>query len=271
MDELHTAKELKKYNMADAHIAGLSKQYMALKVEGVNDQKGYELVHRARIEIKTKRVEIEKIRKALKADSIKFGDVVDTEAKRIKSLLSPIEEYLISQEKIVEDETKRIKAEKDRIEKERIEKEEAEKKRVEEEKQAKIREEQRIESERLEKIRIEQEEKEAKIKAEQEKIEAEKQEIAKQKERDKQEREKQAEIEQAKIDAVEKERLKEDQAKKDEELRLAMLPDKEKLFALADFIDHIHLPSLSHAQSHNVLNEAKAYLAKACEVLRGEA
>lgn len=112
--------ELKKYNITDAAIAKLSKENLSLAVNGVDDKEGYKIVKNARIGIKTKRVEIEKKRKDLKADSLKFGKAVDSEAKRITSLLMPIEEHLISQERIVDDEEERVKAEKIEKEKDRI-------------------------------------------------------------------------------------------------------------------------------------------------------
>lgn len=293
--------ELKKYNVTDASIAELSEQSMKLKVKNVNDQNGYTIVRKARIGVKNKRCEVESKRKELKAESVSFGKKVDAEAKRITGLLAPIEEHLISQEKIVDDEKARIIAEKDRLEKERIEKEEAERKRAEEEKQAKIREEQKIEYERLEKIRIEmgkrdaelkaekeslekeQKEEELKIREAQEQIEVEKRAIIAQKEKEAQEKQGLIEVEKAKSEAIEKarieaeqkakreveaERIAKEREKADEQLRLAMLPDKEKLSALAKAIEAIPMPALSHGQSHGILKEAKDYLVKACIVLR---
>ena len=273
--------ELKKYNIADAYIAELSDHHMSLKVDGVNDIAGYKVARRARIEIKGKRVEVEKKRKDLKTDSVKFGKAIDTEARRIISLLLPIEEHLISQEKIVDDEKERIENEKEIQEKERIEREEAERKREEEERQTKIREEQKIESERLEKIRTEQEEKQAKIKSEQDKIDADKRAISKHES----EKERQAEIErakeesakQARIDAEdkaqreleEKEKV-EKQAKKDEILRLALMPDNEKLATYAKAIRAIPMPSLANKQSHKIFDEAIGYLKKAYKILMEE-
>jgi hypothetical protein len=111
---------IKQYNVTDAAIAKYNKEYMTLNVKGVEDKEGYELCHTARMEIKGKRVEVEKTRKHLKEDALEYGRAVDKEAKRITSLLEPIEDHLASQEKIVDDEKARIKAEADRKEAVRI-------------------------------------------------------------------------------------------------------------------------------------------------------
>lgn len=109
LNEESLSKELSKYNIADAAIAELSAKYMGIKVSNPQDIENYKLARVARVEIKNRRVEVEKTRKELKADSLEYGRKVDAEAKRITALLEPIETYLTSQEKIVEDEKERIR------------------------------------------------------------------------------------------------------------------------------------------------------------------
>ena len=104
-------KALAEYHVTDAALAKLNEEYMALTVKSVADVQGYNLVHAARMNIKGKRVEVEKTRKKLKEDALEYGRAVDGEAKRITALLAPIESHLESQEKIVDDEKARIKAE----------------------------------------------------------------------------------------------------------------------------------------------------------------
>jgi len=70
--------------------------------------------------IKGKRVEVEKTRKKLKEDALEYGRAVDGEAKRITALLAPIETYLESQEKIIDDEKARIKADAAAVEAARV-------------------------------------------------------------------------------------------------------------------------------------------------------
>lgn len=102
---------LKEYNITDAAIEKLKADYMKISVKDVNDKEGYDLAHTARMDIKSRRVDVEKKRKKLKEDALEYGRAVDKEAKRITSLLEPIETYLESQEKIIDDEKARIKAE----------------------------------------------------------------------------------------------------------------------------------------------------------------
>lgn len=99
------------YNITDAAIAELSNQYMTMKVNSATDDVGYKMVHYARMVVKGKRVEVEKKRKELKEDALRYGKAVDTEAKRITALLEPIEDHLAAQEKIVDDEKARLKSE----------------------------------------------------------------------------------------------------------------------------------------------------------------
>jgi hypothetical protein len=104
----------------DAAIAELSKKYLSLKINGLNDEKGFKDVHAARMDVRNRRIAVEKKRKELKEDALKFGKAVDAEAKRITGLLAPIEEHLEAEESAVENEKKRIKEEQERKEQERI-------------------------------------------------------------------------------------------------------------------------------------------------------
>ena len=123
MDNEYIDKELTKFNVADAAISQMSTEYMPLEINGVEDIKGFKIVHTALMAVKKKRVAVEKTRKELKADSLKFGRAVDAEAKRITALLAPIEDHLSKEKQAVIDEQARIKAEEERIEKERKAKE----------------------------------------------------------------------------------------------------------------------------------------------------
>ncbi len=301
--DLYTKSELKKYNITDKYIASLSEHAMTLKVKDVNDNAGCKIIHQARMKIKVTRIEVEDKRKELKVKSLIFGRAVDGEAKRITALLKPIEDHLQSQEKIVEDEKIRIKVEKARIEKERLEKEEAERMRVWEEEQAKIKAEQEKEAKRLEVIREEQEERERHIREEQEErevaikrhqVKKEKelweekekirleQELKENKIKDEQEArelqfweekqildtEKREFEEKKKREEEEAERIKREQEK--EELRLLLLPDKEKLFAFSDLIISLDAPIVKHARSKSILSDALEYLNEAVTTLRKE-
>jgi hypothetical protein len=182
--------ELSKFNVADAVIAEMKAEFTALKIDGIKDSKGYKAVHTALMTVKGKRVEVEKKRKELKADSLAFGRAVDTEAKRITALLKPIEDYLAAEKQAVLDEKARLKAEAERQEAERKARERAEleaklraeaeakaaeeKARLEAEAKAEakrlaqVEAEQEAERKRLEAIAQEQARKEAELRAEQE-------------------------------------------------------------------------------------------------------
>lgn len=112
MQENFIATELQKFNVTDAAIAEMKDSFMPLKINGIDDKEGYKKVKEARIIVKNKRIEVEKRRKELKEDSLKYGRAVDAEAKRITGLLVPIEYYLQHQEDVIEQEKDRIRMEK---------------------------------------------------------------------------------------------------------------------------------------------------------------
>lgn len=95
--------------------------YMELRVESPEDKEGFKAVHAARMDVRSARTGVEKSRKALKAEALEFGRKVDSEAKRIKALIEPIETHLIEQENIVKREEERKKKEKEEAEKKLIE------------------------------------------------------------------------------------------------------------------------------------------------------
>ena len=107
--------QIVKYNITDAAIAEMSASYLNLRIIDINDTDGFRAVHSARMIVKTKRIDVEKMRKDLKADALKYGRAVDAEAARITAQLEPIETYLETEENRIEAEKNAIKAEKVRI------------------------------------------------------------------------------------------------------------------------------------------------------------
>lgn len=93
---------LKEYNVADAAISLLKAKYSGLKVAGVEDKKGYDMVHSARMEIRGYRTDVDKKRKALKEYHLEYGRKVDKEAKRITAALEEIEGPLDAEEKRID-------------------------------------------------------------------------------------------------------------------------------------------------------------------------
>jgi hypothetical protein len=113
-------KELMQFQITDTAIAELKDRYMGLKIKGLDDKEGFELVHRARIDVKNRRVEVTKTGKSLRAEANAYNQAVLKEEKRILCLLEPIEEHLEAEERRVTEEKERIKAEALEAEKRRI-------------------------------------------------------------------------------------------------------------------------------------------------------
>lgn len=111
---MKTIDDLIVYSVTDAAIEKLKEEYLPLKVSGIDDKDGYAACYKARIEVKGYRVEVEKRRKELKAESLEFGRKVDAEAKRITERLEVIENHLQAQQDIVDNEKRRIKEEEER-------------------------------------------------------------------------------------------------------------------------------------------------------------
>jgi hypothetical protein len=103
--------EVISYSVTDGAIAVLSEKYLPLVINGVEDRAGYALVHQARMDIKSKRVEVEKTRKDLKEGALRYGQKVDAEARRITALLKPIEDHLDAEESRIDAEKARIRRE----------------------------------------------------------------------------------------------------------------------------------------------------------------
>jgi DNA repair exonuclease SbcCD ATPase subunit len=111
---------MKQLEFKEEVIAELSQKYMAITVTGVDDKEGYEAAHAARMDIVHKRTDFSKRSKAFRDKLNEYPKLELKVEKRVLSLLEPIEDYLLSQEKIVDDEKARVKAESDRKEAARI-------------------------------------------------------------------------------------------------------------------------------------------------------
>ena len=98
-----------RYPVADNVIEQLRDRYLPLRVNGIDDKAGLKAVHDARMQVRSLRVDVDKARKEMKADALAWGRKVDTEAKRLTSLLEPIEEHLTREEETVKAEIERIK------------------------------------------------------------------------------------------------------------------------------------------------------------------
>jgi len=115
-------KELAGFDEFRSDCEALSQEFKHLKIENVNDKKGFDEVHRAEQTIKRKRLEIDKLGKATRADSNAFSQAVIERVKELLAIMEPEEKRLKEAKKAITDEKERIKKEKEA---------EAEKKRVE--------------------------------------------------------------------------------------------------------------------------------------------
>ncbi len=109
MDDNYIETQLQKFNVTDAAIFELESKYSGLTIADVNDTDGYKAVKAARIVMKNYRVDIDKRRKELTEDALKYQRAINAEAKRITSLLTPLEDQLAEKEKSYDDEVLRLK------------------------------------------------------------------------------------------------------------------------------------------------------------------
>jgi hypothetical protein len=247
------SSELQKFSITDAAIAQLQKRLFPIKVADENDRANYELARKGRLEVKALRVSVEKTRKALKEDSLRFGKAVDAHARKISLPLEQIESHLQQQEDIVAKYKERVEAEqRAKLEAERVAREE----------EIRLKE-QRLEAER------------AAIQKEREEIEAER-------ERMEQAKRHQAEIEAAKVEAarvatLEAEERARQQAAKEVAAELQMRqqaqqlaelrPDQEKLKDFAAQIEAIARPNVTSEIAINAVRRANDLLCQAAQLL----
>jgi len=270
--------QLQRFTPTDGAIAMIADQYMPLVIQGPDDSVGFKAVHSARMVVKGHRVEVEKVRKELKADALRYGQAVDAEARRITGMLEPIETHLAAEENAHEAAKEAIRnAARLKAEAEARAAADAEAARLKAEHDAEV-ERLRIEREKLDTERKAMEAERAKIeaaaaaerarqKAEQDKIDAERRIVeAEQKQL--------AEIEAARLLAIEKERIRKEAAEKaqiETEARIAreaaekkaadeakaaiaeaarirelsLRPDREKLLAVMAAVVAIEIPAVS--------------------------
>jgi DNA repair exonuclease SbcCD ATPase subunit len=252
MPDLDTLSKHVDLTIGDDAIAEMAEKYLVLTVQDVNDKPGLAAVHEARRVVKRTRVEIEKTRKGLNEDALAWQRTVNTEAKRLTALLTPIENHLEHEEGIVAREKERLRAEEEakRLQAEKKARDEAAA--IEAAERAKVAEEQRHEAERLaaeraelDRVRKEQAEAQAKIDAENKRISDEHA-----------ARERAAELEKAKAEAAEREKREAEELRRRQD---ALRPDYEKLFAIGARIDNIDVPVVSAAAA-GVAEEIRSLL-----------
>ena len=106
--------ELKKFDPITPAIKELEKEFLPLKINGVEDTEGYETVTKALRLMVSKRTAVEAKRKELKADALAFGRAVDAKAASITESMAHIESHLRTEKETVDMALKAIEEEKER-------------------------------------------------------------------------------------------------------------------------------------------------------------
>lgn len=283
-DEPTTAVSRLECPVALPVVNDLRAKYSGLMISGINDKSGLAAVDEARRHCKRVRVQVENWRKEQNEDALKHQRRVNAAAKLIREPLELLEETLAGRQKAITDEVEALKraaeeklkarmdelqavraylppleveamsdesfailiADKQRYEFERIESEKVEKQR-----QADEAERQRVEREKLAAERAELDRQKKEQDDQQRKLD-EAHQLAANRERERIEAEQQRERD--RIAAIERQRDEAEKARLELEresvarVRAEQLrPDKEKLFAFADAVDHLAatLPEVS--------------------------
>lgn len=124
---------LGKFSMYESVAEDWAQKAKAIVVTSAEQTAEMKMAREGRLFLAQKRIDVEKVRKALKEQSLRKGQAIDAVAKFLTSLIEPTERYLKEQEDFVEIQNKK-KAEElrlieeARLETERLAKEEAERK-----------------------------------------------------------------------------------------------------------------------------------------------
>lgn len=112
METLQLKKDdLKKFDPIQSAIEKYKKEYLPLKINGIDDVEGYKKVDKARKEVKKKRTTVENLRKKLVKPALEWQKSVNDKAKDITSLLKPIEDDLSGKQKVIDDKKAAIERE----------------------------------------------------------------------------------------------------------------------------------------------------------------
>ena len=112
-----TSNLVVEYDVPTAAVEDMAKRFAPLEI---TDTASYKEVTSAIAEVRTLRITVEKKRVELKRDALEYGRKVDSEAKRITAMLSPIENELIGKKQVEDNRKEAVRQEKIRIEEERV-------------------------------------------------------------------------------------------------------------------------------------------------------
>lgn len=118
--EMPEVEKLAPITKVETEIARMRKEYTGLTISGVDDREGFNKVSTARKAVKAVRVQVEKERKSLVEDALKWQRQVNEAAKGITAQLEEIENPLQAMEDEYLAEKERIKQEAERLRREKI-------------------------------------------------------------------------------------------------------------------------------------------------------
>ena len=102
MDEQAAKKLLDAYGVPFTEAGKLIEQGLAIEVTSEEDTENMALARKTRLELRTKRIAIEKKHDELKADSLAYGKAVDLVQRVALEQIKPVEEHLKLQEQYAE-------------------------------------------------------------------------------------------------------------------------------------------------------------------------
>lgn len=118
--EIPEVEKLSPISKVKLEIDRMTLEFSGLTIKDANDRLGYEKVSKARKEVKAYRVQVDKDRKSLVDDAVKWQRQVNEFAKNITNQLIIIEEPLQQMEDHYLEEKERLKQEAERLRREKI-------------------------------------------------------------------------------------------------------------------------------------------------------
>jgi len=99
---------IEKFSPKKSELIKLANEYKTIKIDGLDDSVGYKKADEARKDLKSKRVEIQKVGKVLRADALKFQKEVIAYEKYLIGVIEPIEKGLKEQQDEIKKQKERI-------------------------------------------------------------------------------------------------------------------------------------------------------------------
>lgn len=118
--ELTIQREIARFNLADAGIEVLKKQYSDLTIKNVDDKEGYKVVRDAWTQVRSARTALEKKGLEIRGGYNQITKAVSKEEDRLVDLIKPLEDSLHKKWKAIDDEKERIKKEQAEAEEKRL-------------------------------------------------------------------------------------------------------------------------------------------------------